>query len=95
MFEPSEFEWDLAKARSNLEKHGIAFNEAVIVFEDRTRHVLDVTRERDNEMRLKTVGVFRGQLFTVVFTARGTVCRIISARRSNSKEAREHGNRAL
>lgn len=95
MFEPNEFEWDHVKARSNFNKHGFAFNEAVQVFEDFSRREWDVTRDGDNELRLKTVGFFRGQLFTVVFTVRGETCRIISARRSNPKEEREYGYRSL
>jgi uncharacterized DUF497 family protein len=29
-----DFEWDAAKARSNLTKHGVSFEEATTVFED-------------------------------------------------------------
>jgi uncharacterized DUF497 family protein len=29
-----EFEWDAAKARENLKKHGVAFDEALTVFAD-------------------------------------------------------------
>ncbi len=95
MFEPSDFEWDEAKAASNLKKHGFAFNEAVLIFEDRRRHEWDVTRDHELEERLKVVGLFRGQLFTVVFTVRGRVCRIISARRANPKEERRYGYRSV
>ena len=31
---PTEFEWDTNKAKSNLIKHGIRFEEAVLVFDD-------------------------------------------------------------
>jgi uncharacterized protein len=31
------FEWDEAKNRSNLQKHGIDFETAVLVFEDTTK----------------------------------------------------------
>lgn len=31
---PMEFEWDANKAASNLRKHGIRFEEAVLVFDD-------------------------------------------------------------
>jgi uncharacterized DUF497 family protein len=30
----SEFEWDKSKAESNLEKHGVSFQEASTVFND-------------------------------------------------------------
>ena len=29
-----EFEWDLAKSESNLEKHGVSFAEAITIFGD-------------------------------------------------------------
>jgi uncharacterized DUF497 family protein len=32
-----EFEWDSAKAESNLEKHGVSFAEAMTVSETRWR----------------------------------------------------------
>jgi len=31
---PTEFEWDTNKAKSNLIKHGIRFEEAVLVVDD-------------------------------------------------------------
>jgi uncharacterized DUF497 family protein len=31
---PLAFEWDLRKARSNLAKHGVAFEEASTIFGD-------------------------------------------------------------
>lgn len=35
---PMEFEWDTNKARSNLSKHGVRFEDAVSVFDD-PRHL--------------------------------------------------------
>jgi uncharacterized protein len=32
------FEWDEKKAKSNLKKHGVSFNEAKTVFEDPFSH---------------------------------------------------------
>ena len=31
---PMEFEWDANKAQSNLRKHGVRFEDAVLVFDD-------------------------------------------------------------
>jgi uncharacterized DUF497 family protein len=31
---PTEFEWDSNKAKSNLQKHGIRFEDAALVFDD-------------------------------------------------------------
>jgi uncharacterized DUF497 family protein len=37
------FEWDANKARSNLDKHGISFEEASTIFEDqRSLTILDL-----------------------------------------------------
>ena len=50
-------------------------------------------RERDGEDRQKIIGRLAGRLFVVVFVMRGTTCRLISARRTNSKEDRTYGDR--
>jgi hypothetical protein len=56
---------------------------------------IDVSRERDGEQRLKAIGAVGGALFTVVFTPRGDVCRMISARRSNKSEEKAYGHRSI
>jgi uncharacterized DUF497 family protein len=45
----------------------------------------------DGEERRKAIGLIDGKLYTVVYTLRGSVCRLISARRSNAKESRSYG----
>lgn len=92
---PAEFEWDDAKAASNEAKHAISFPIAVRVFEDADCLVVDASHLDDGEPRLKAVGVIQERLITVVFTLRGNLCRIISARRSNGKEERSYGNRSI
>jgi uncharacterized DUF497 family protein len=86
-----EFEWDDAKAASNLAKHGVPFAFATRIFLDPQRAEFDVSRQADREGRRKAAGVIEGRLFTVVFTYRGDRVRIISARRSNSNEERAYG----
>ena len=86
------FEWDAAKAESNLAKHGVPFPVATQVFQDPGVIVIDATHVADAEMRSKAVGVISGRLFTVVFTKRVGTCRLISARRSNAQEARAYGS---
>ena len=82
------FEWDDAKAAANAEKHGVAFAEAVAIFADHRTVEIDATRQIDGESRLKAIGSLGGRLMTVVFTRRGPVHRVISARRSNRSEER-------
>jgi uncharacterized DUF497 family protein len=95
MFEPSEFEWDDAKAASNFRKHGVSFIGGARVFLDAARVEWDVSRPADLEARWKVVGYVDGRLLTVVFTIRDGKCRIISARPVNAAEERAYGNRSL
>lgn len=87
------FEWDEAKAAANVAKHGLPFEEAVAVFADAARADFDASHAEDGEARRKVVGSLEGRLVTVVYTVRGDALRIISARRSNAKEARRYADR--
>jgi uncharacterized DUF497 family protein len=61
------------------------------VFVDAARADFDASHAADAERRRKVVGLIEGRLFTVVYTQRGAVIRLISARRSNAKETRCYG----
>lgn len=80
---PVGFVWDLDKAEINLEKHGIAFEDAIRVFDDVT---LDIPDIRMGELRIVSVGVVEGFEIAVVYTVRGNEYRIISARRARKRE---------
>jgi len=86
-----QFEWDDAKAQSNLAKHGVPFAYAARAFLDPDLVDFDASKPEDGEVRRKAVGVIEGRLFTVVYTERDDVVRIISARRCNAAEARRYG----
>ena len=88
---PADFEWDNAKAASNLAKYGVSFEETLAVFADPACYVIETARPEDGEDRSKAVGMITGRLFTVVFVMRGETCRLISARRSNANEERSYG----
>jgi len=85
------FEWDDAKARSNLAKHGVPVPYAARVFLDSGIVDLDTSRPGDGELRRKAVGNIEGRLFTVVYTLRDGCIRMISARRCNLTEERRYG----
>jgi uncharacterized DUF497 family protein len=86
-----EFDWDEAKARSNLAKHGVPFPYAVRVFLDPNVVDFDASRVGDMEGRRKAVGLIDGKLYAVVYVDRGGMRRIISARRTNVTEQRAYG----
>ena len=85
-----EFEWDPAKDASNLVKHGIAFVEAAQVFNDPFLIVDDVTKPEFQEVRQRAVGQLDNRYITVIFTERGEIRRIISARRARIDERRRY-----
>jgi uncharacterized DUF497 family protein len=86
------FEWDADKEARNLHKHGIRFDFASRVFDDPHWIGIDVSRAQDGEPRHKAIGVIDDTLFAVIFTMRGNARRIISARRTNTKEDRQYAD---
>lgn len=89
--DPPQFEWGDKKAASNEAKHGVPFIYATRVFLDDGRIDFDSSRSSDGEDRRKVVGKIEERLYCVVYTLRGRVCRIISARRANAKETKAYG----
>ncbi len=87
-----QFDWDPPKAASNLMKHRITFRQAIRVFDDPQASTTDVTKPEYGEERFKSVGIVDGLFITVVFTDRGPLRRIISARRSRRNERRDYNN---
>ncbi|ANK80593.1 MAG: hypothetical protein TEF_07125 [Rhizobiales bacterium NRL2] len=82
------FEWDEAKNAANLRKHGVAFEEAVEIFEGPHFSRLD-DRFDYGEVRDVSIGLVGGQvLVTVAHTERGGVTRMISARKATKAERR-------
>jgi len=88
------FEWDDAKASRNLAKHRMSFEKAKQVFADPNLATVNATREKDGEARFKAIGRISGLLYAVVYTQRGAVTRLISARRANAKEEKGYGDRS-
>ena len=85
-----EFEWDIAKAKSNLAKHGVSLSLAKLVFED--PYVFTQIDERADygEEREIAIGLALNQLIAVVFTMRHGRCRIISARKATRNEQQDY-----
>ena len=81
-----EFDWDPDKANSNIRKHGVTFVDAIYVFDD--LHAIDVYDELNstNEDRYIIIGLCRGFVLHVVYTARDEKTRLISARKATKHE---------
>lgn len=88
------FEWDPIKNNTNLEKHGLSFALASIVFDDKN-HISSPDKRKDyKEIRYITTGTAYDVVITVVHTYRkkGTkeINRIISARKASKNERRKY-----
>ena len=88
------FEWDDAKAATNVAKHGISFEDARLVFFDPERITLADTRFDYGEERFITFGRLWGRLCVVVFVqpVDDHIIRIISARKANQRERSRYGD---
>jgi uncharacterized protein len=82
------FEWDETKRRTNLEKHGIDFIDAAVVFEDGPKLVTQSSFS--SERRFVAIAQLAGREIAVVFTVRGDAIRIISARRARDNERKAY-----
>ena len=69
---PLTFEWDKRKARSNLDKHGVSFEEAATIFGDRFSLTIPDPEHSLTEQRYITMGkALTDKLLVVVHTDRG------------------------
>lgn len=85
------FEWDERKAKINLDKHGISFDEARTVFNDPMLLTYPDEYHSDDEERLISIGYSsRQRILLVVHTEQNTndelLIRIISSRRATAIE---------
>jgi hypothetical protein len=83
---PLSFEWDPDKAAANWQAHGVAFEEAIEVFEDPFAIERIDDREAYGEERINILGRCGSILLHVTYTERGEAIRIISARRAERYE---------
>ena len=88
------FEWDAAKATSNVRKHGVSFEEAQTVFYDEFAVQFFDEAHSANEERFLLLGMSTGgRLLLVCHCERETsnVIRIISARKATRTESAFYG----
>ena len=93
----TRFEWDNAKAQSNLRKHRVAFDDAIAVFTDPFA-MMSQDRIEGGELRWQTLGMVGGCLVLLVAHTVGEdddgaeIIRIISARAADRKERKRYEN---
>ena len=85
------YEWDAAKAKANLQKHGVSFDDAATVFLDPLALTFPDPFHSSGEQREITTGYTVGhQVVFVAHCQRGNRVRIISARKATRRERRQY-----
>jgi uncharacterized protein len=83
----TQFEWDPKKAKANLSKHDVSFEEASTIFDDPLFITFLDTDHSVNEERYITIGLSRrARLLMVAHAERNNRVRIISARKATKNE---------
>ncbi len=79
-----KFEWDSNKAKSNLKKHSVSFEEASTIFSsEQIRVFVDDANSTDTEERLVAIGYSSHDR---IYREDDEVIRIISARKATKQE---------
>jgi uncharacterized DUF497 family protein len=90
------FEWDPEKNKLNIKKHGVSFEQAVLVFTDRNALSIYDDEHSENEERWITIGCIPAEkVLVVIHTDRmyidhKDVIRIISARKATDTEKEDY-----
>jgi len=89
----SEFEWDDEKARKNIKKHGVSFEEAATIFNDPKIATISDPDHSETEERFVSLGMsFIQRLLAVIHTERNERIRLISARKATTTERKNYEN---
>ena len=87
-----EYEWDAAKAKSNLRRHRVSFADAVLALED-PRAMTVADPDASGEQRFVSLGRdATGRVLVTVFAPRGRRTRLISSRKASRGERRAYEN---
>jgi uncharacterized DUF497 family protein len=88
------FEWNPQKVVANLNRHGVAFEEALTIFQGPLAKIHADPDHSVVEPRESLVGhSLAGRLLLVAFTERGSRIRLINARRATWREGRDYEER--
>ena len=88
-----EFKWDERKNRWNKDKHGIDFETAMKLWNDKNRIEIQTLFSIENRSIL--IRKIEKKLWSAIFSLRGDAIRIISVRRARKKEAKFYEQKKL
>jgi uncharacterized DUF497 family protein len=83
------FEWDESKAKTNMWKHNVGFDEAKTIFNDPFLLTFPDMDNSDDEERYISIGLSdRDRILVLIHTDRQGRIRIISCRKATTRERR-------
>ncbi len=86
-----EFEWDEVKARENLKKHKVGFDEGKTIFNDPFLLTFPDIDSSETEERRVNIGLsVRNRVLVLIHTERQGKIRIISCRKAKARERRHY-----
>lgn len=91
-----KFEWDEKKNKTNIEKHGISFEEESSVFQDEESLIMVDDNHSQEEDRFILIGFsFKANLLVVChcYREKDSIIRIISARKADRNERKQYMER--
>ena len=84
------FAWDEAKRKSNLEKHGLDFKDAHLVYENQDNCTYEAGFKGERRLMDLATAVIHGRLLTLIYTERGDDVRVISFRAASREEREQY-----
>ena len=84
------FVWDEAKRKSNLEKHGLDFKDAHLVYENPDKCTYEALYRGERRFMDLATAVVHGRLLIFIYTERGDDVRVISFRPASREEREQY-----
>jgi len=82
--------WDEARRKSNLEKHGLDFIDAHLVYDNPDKCTYQSNRKGERRLMDLAFAVVNGRLLALIYTERGNDVRVISFRPASREEREQH-----
>ncbi|MBT7485259.1 MAG: BrnT family toxin [Rhodospirillales bacterium] len=83
------FEWDEDKRLENIDKHGVDFIRAAMIFDGPIIEEIDDRKDYE-ETRYRALGHIENEFYTLIYTWRGEARRIISAWKAGENGKRKY-----
>lgn len=90
MYNKIVYEWDDDKRRRNLEKHGLDFADAYLVFENQRKITLETPRSSEKRRMDIALVELHGTVLVLVYAIRSGNVRAISFRRASVPERKAY-----